>query len=547
MTTRIAARLAGLAIGVVALVIWLSPPAPPTSTSDLATADRPGLIAPPIPPPSVSPATALDPGLEAALAALRLALTRGEARPSEAVLGFRDAATLRRFAARASSPGLVVTGELPALGALRLRFDDPAALRRALAAAGRDVATLGPNLLVTLPLPPAREDRPDVTPVPFGRTALDFLGATGDRSAWGRGVTLAILDTGIAATDPTFTPGAIRTLDLGFGTTPAHGEADGHGTAVAALAAGRSSDAPGVAPAASLLSIRVTDASSTSDLFTVAQAIVAATDAGAAVINLSLGAHATGAVLDRALAYATERGALVVAAAGNDQAAQLTWPAADPRVVSVGAVDRAEQQVAFSNSGAQLQLTAPGYGVETAWLDDRRVSLSGTSASAPLVAGAVAALLSLQPSLTPRQAADLLLATANDAGAPGADPAFGHGIVNLATALNRHNPTYVDTAISSQTLDPARGEVVTVVQNRSGRTVSGLSLELQAADRRSVLPVPALAAGETYVARTPLDPAAAPPAGARTITATLRNPAGTTDAVPASNQRRTIVPPVDSP
>src|SRR5204863_541770 len=119
--------------------------------------------------------------------------------------------------------------------------------------------------------------------------------------------------------------------------TPGSGREDGHGTSVAALAAGSARDAPGVSPGANILSIRVTDANGTSDLFTISQAILAAVDAGAKIINISLGGYSTGPVLDSAIAYATKQGALIVAAAGNDQAAQLAWPAADSRVVSVGA------------------------------------------------------------------------------------------------------------------------------------------------------------------------------------------------------------------
>ena len=107
----------------------------------------------------------------------------------------------------------------------------------------------------------------------MGNDSLAFLGVNGEHSQWGRGTTIAILDTGVAA-DVTFGTGRLRALDVGLGVTPGTGGEDGHGTAVAGLAAGLSPDAPGVAPAANLLSIRVTDNTGTSDLFTVAQAIV---------------------------------------------------------------------------------------------------------------------------------------------------------------------------------------------------------------------------------------------------------------------------------
>jgi hypothetical protein len=253
---------------------------------------------------------------------------------------------------------------------------------------------------------------------------LEFLGVdpkSPSYATWGQGVTIAVLDTGVAP-DPTFGSLRYRTIDIGLGSTTGSGGEDGHGTAVAALAVGAAADAPGIAPAANLLSIRVTDASGASDLFTVAQAILAATDAGAKVINISLGGYATSATLDAAITYATTRGAVIVAAAGNDQAAQLTWPAADPRVISVGAIDAAEQQLTFSNSGPQLQITAPGYGVQTAWLNGQRAYADGTSISTPLVSGAIAAVLSQNPAMSPGQAWTVIRQTTSDAGAPARTP-----------------------------------------------------------------------------------------------------------------------------
>ena len=422
----------------------------------------PPLPPPPLPPPAPpppSPAAASrtaappsDPFSAALLASLHRLLAPGtDARAHEALLSFKDADAYRRFLARAQAAGLTVLGELPGLRRLRVRYDSFDALRADLAQNAADFAAVEPNALVRIPSgpsTPAKEDRADLTQVPFGNTALPFLGVPSDHLTWGKGVTIAILDTGVLP-DTTFGSGRLRSLDIGLGTVAGRGEDDGHGTAVAALAAGADADAPGVAPAASLLSIRVTDTRSTSDTFTIAYAIIAAVDAGAKIINVSLGGYATSATLDAAISYAVERGSIIVAAAGNDQAAQLTWPAADPRVISVGAVDRAGQQVTFSNSGATLSLTAPGYGVQTAWQDGQRVYVDGTSASAPLVAGAIAALLSQNSSLTPTAAAQVLVATASDAGAAGSDAHYGHGTLNLGWALNRNNSTYYDPAIAS--------------------------------------------------------------------------------------------------
>jgi hypothetical protein len=456
------------------------------------------------------------------------------------VLTFQDDAALQRFLARSRAAGVLVLDRLDRLRAVRVSFDSVSGLRQDIAGHEADLAAIEANPLIGIPTPPARDERSAVNNVPVGNGTLAAIGATADRSGWGRGFTIAVLDTGVAA-DATFGSGRLRALDLGLGPGPGTGSEAGHGTAVAALAAGAAADAPGVAPAANVLSIRVTDASGTSDLFTVSSAILAAVDAGAQVINISLGGYATGPVLDAAIDYANRNGALIVAAAGNDQAAQLAWPAADPRVVSVGAVDRLEQQVSFSNSSDQLQLTAPGYGVQTAWLDGQRVQVSGTSASAPVVAGAVVAVMSQFPGLTARQAADLLARTANDGGAPGADPAFGRGILNVGTALNRNNATYIDTAISSHAYDAAAGQMQVVVQNRSGRTVTGLTLAINAGSPVQTQVVPSLAPGETYVARVPVSESTLQAAGQLTFSTRLTNPAGAVDQVPANNTRASVL------
>ncbi len=482
----------------------------------------------------------LDPRALSLVEALQNLLGRANARAREALLAFKDDAAYRRFLERARQAGLTVVGQLDGLRVVRVRFDDPRAMRNELIENAGDYDSIAGNQIVGIPRTPAKEDRAATDHVPFGNDALAFLGAAGDRSDWGRGTTIAIIDSGVAS-DATFGAGRLRAIDIGLGTGPGKGGDDGHGTAVAALAAGLSADAPGVAPAANLLSIRVTDASGLSDIFTVAQAIVAAVDAGAKIVNVSLGGYSTSAALSAAIGYATDRGALVVAAAGNDQAAQLAWPAADARVVSVGAVDKAEQQVSFSNSGPQLTLSAPGYGVQTAWLEGQRAYVDGTSASAPLVSGAIAAVISRNPALTPQQAAQLLTRNSSDAGAPGNDPAYGHGILNLGWAMNSSNPGYIDTAVSSHYFDAAANEMNFVVQNRSSQPVTGLRLDATASGTPLTWSVPTLAPGQTFVVKTSPNEAAFKAEGKIEYTTQLVNPVGLTDKVPANNRKGSVL------
>jgi len=548
MSSRPLSYVVFLAIGLMgaAVLFWI---AHRRGDSDLSRS--PGSTTAPVPDMS-SPApsaadslipgsSALSPGARALLAALQQALASGAQRPKETLLSFKDEAALQRFLRRAGKNGLTVLNHSDRLRTVRVLYDSLRGLQQELAENADDLETVSANNLFKIPQLPAVQDRAELEQVPFRNETLAYLGANGDRSTWGRGLTVAILDTGVSA-DATFGANRLRALDLGLGISPGAGANDGHGTGVAALAAGMSGDAAGVAPAASLLSIRVTDANGQSDLFTLSQAIVAATEAGARIINISLGGHATGAMLDAAIGYATQQGAVIVAAAGNDQAAQLAWPAADPRVVSVGAIDRAEQQVIFSNAGPQLQFTAPGYGVQTAWLEGERAYVNGTSASAPLVAGAIAAVMSQNQNLTTAQAVELLVRTANDGGAPGADPAYGRGIINLATAMNSGNSSYVDTAVSSLYYDAAHQQLQLVLQNRSGRAITGMSLNIQVGTTLTTQTLPTLAPGETFVSQVPLSQINVS-AKSIAITTQLVNPLGVVDQVPANNRKATVLTP----
>lgn len=532
-------RTAGLLALVIAaaLFVWFAgrlalsrsqPPAPVAVAVAPAKADETG--------PATRGAEPAIPDTEASAAALRLARLRERfdapgMRPNEAVFAFADAASYRRFLAQAGGSGLPVLARLDALHAVRVRYHSLEDLARRLADLDPATTDASGNSLMLLPAPPGVEARAARTEVPLGNHLREFLEIAADPGAWGRGVTIAIVDSGVAQ-DATFGAGRLRTLDLGLGTS-----GDGHGTAVAALAAGAAADAPGVAPAADVLGIRVTDANGLSDTFTVAAAIVAAVDAGAQVINVSLGGRQTSTTLGRAIDYALARGSVLVASAGNDQAAQLTWPAADPRVVSVGAVDATGQQVTFSNSGPQLQIAAPGYGVQTAWTDGDRVLFDGTSASAPIVAGAIAAMMSENGGMTAAQAWALLQQYASEGGPEGPDPDYGRGILNLGWAMARNDYARIDTAIASHHYDAATGTMEILVQNRSAQGVGGLGIEIDAGGAASQSAVGWLGAGDTQVVAVAVDQAQLARDGAIVFRTRLLNGAGVTDAVPENNEK----------
>ena len=470
---------------------------------------------------------------------LRERLNRKHVRSDEAVLMFKDAEAYRRFLARARDAGLSVLGKIDGLYAARVKVGDYDAFVRELSGNHGDYSGVSSNAIVAAPTPPA-EDRAARAAVPVGENLLATLGLApgADVSSWGKGVTIAVLDGGAS---PDATLGTrLKYLDIGYGINSL--AADGaHGMAVASLAAGASPDAQGVAPAADVLSIRVTGADGLSDTFSLAQGIFAAVDAGADAINISLGGYATSPVLGEAVDYALAAGVAIVAASGNDQAARLAYPAAYAGVVSVGAVDALGVQAIFSNSGSTLQLTAPGVSVQTAGLSGTRTMVSGTSASAPVVTGAIAALMSQNPGMTALQAADLLTSHASDGGAAGSDPDYGNGSVNLAWAMNASNPSWSDPAVSSQNYDAKTGLVSIVVQNRGGQAVGGLSLGVSANGVATTQALGVLAAGSSTTVTLPVDSALLAEGGQVVVRSQLVTPAGFVDQNTANNRKSGVI------
>jgi thermitase len=273
----------------------------------------------------------------------------------------------------------------------RVGYDNVDAMARELSDNAGDYENVGLNYLVWVPGLP-EETQTDTTNAggrqPFGDSGLAAIGATGDRSTWGRGVAVAVLDTGVTA-HPSLNQTEVTHYDLvNDGQEP-----NGHGTAMASLIAGNGEDEGGAAPSSRLLDIRVADGKGESNTALVAQAIMQAVDQGARVINISLGTTGDSAVLRKAVAYAIQRGVVIVAAAGNEQQTTLAYPAGYEGVISVGAMDAEGVQAYFSNSGATLTISAPGVGIVSAYSNGRTVIGSGTSQATAITTGVVATLL----------------------------------------------------------------------------------------------------------------------------------------------------------
>lgn len=265
----------------------------------------------------------------------------------------------------------------------------------------------------------------------------------------GAGAVVAVVDTGIDAAHPDLAGRIGSGMDLVDGDSTPQDE-NGHGIHVAGIIAADAGNGIGVdsvAPAATIMPVRVLDGSGSGADSTVAQGIDWATSHGADVINLSLGSMLPTPLLgvpddiSAAVQRAVDHGVIVVAAAGNDGLPFCENGTAQGKVLCVGAVDKRGARSFYSSFGQGLGLVAPGGSslpgsdedVLSTYNDGGYQELAGTSQATPHVSG-VAALL-VAKGIRGQAAVQRILATTTDLGPPGPDVQFGAGLVNAQAAV----------------------------------------------------------------------------------------------------------------
>ena len=421
---------------------------------------------------------------------------------NEMLIRFASEKERRAFLEAMAELNAELLGEIAGLNAVRIRYGD-ASVRDRLRRLLSENAEAGHNFLVLSPTLPPPVPGEGGHYVAFGDHALRWMGVPGENSEWGRGVTLAVLDTGISP-HRDFGGRVFQEFDL-LGDFEEAAGYQGHGTAVASLAAGDR----GVAPGADVLSFKVLDGDGAGNSFTLAQGIVEAVDRGARVLNLSLGTFGESAILEEAVNYALEHDALIVAAAGNEGAEGVPYPARYDGVLTVAAVDAQGRRAPFSNVSAEVDLAAPGVGVHAAWGEDEFIEFSGTSGSTGFVSGAAAAILSEDPSLSSAQVADILTGNANDVGAPGWNPATGGGVIDMDRIMRRNEPGIYDLAVSDFYLpareDGAAAPLQVTVQNRGTEAVNDVELNVLVDGEPKTFSLGAFDRGEVKAAEIPLD------------------------------------------
>lgn len=299
------------------------------------------------------------------------------------------------------------------------------------------------------PAPPAGPAQPPSATVPndefyFAQWGLQMGNIPG---LWGqtRGredLVVAVIDTGIDYTHPDLQNKVVLGPNYTFSKKwyefgkkdPGPIDDNSHGThcagIIGSLAENRIGIA-GIAPGVKLMAVKVLDAEGGGTAFAVMKGIAYAITHGAKVVNLSLGSAGASSVEREFFEAATDAGALIVAAAGNE-ADGVGFPAAYPGVLSVGAVDSGKNLASFSNHDTSLGLVAPGVGIMSTILGKQYAKFSGTSMAAPYVSGVAALVWSKHPEYTADQVRARLLDTAEKLGDPSL---FGHGLIDPQRAL----------------------------------------------------------------------------------------------------------------
>lgn len=247
-------------------------------------------------------------------------------------------------------------------------------------------------------------------------------------------VTIAVVDSGVQDDHPDLEGRVIKGYDFVENDWDPQDEY-GHGTHIAGIAAATTNNGigiAGIAPHSKILSIRIFK-DETEDGYTsyFAQGIIHAADQGADVITCSFGINKPSPILEAAVLYAWEKGAVVIGSAGNNPTSKPRYPAAYKPAISVANTNSKDEKAESSNYGKWVDIAAPGTDIISTIIGSQYYEVSGTSMSVPHVAG-VAALLASE-GYNNKEIRRIILKTADDI--PGTGTLWSSGRLNAERAI----------------------------------------------------------------------------------------------------------------
>lgn len=327
-------------------------------------------------------------------------------------------------------------------------------------------------------------------------------GEAWDITTGSNGVTIAVIDTGVQATNSELTGRVLPGYDFVNGDNDASDD-NGHGTAVAgviAAAGNNASKTAGVTWNSRILPVKVLGSFGEGAYSAVASGITYAADNGAKIINLSLGGANPSNAIKEAIEYAGSKGVIIIASAGNSGDTTPMYPAAysstHSNVISVGGLNgniniANEKRWPGSSHGPTLDLSAPSVNIPTINTTGGITSQSGTSFSAPMVSGAAALMVSRNADLTPSAIKSALRNSATDITAaigtgPGDDDQTGMGRLDVRKAIDSvvaganptPSPTPTTAPLPSPTPTPTKDTSIDSVAPTVviGRPLNGTSV-----------------------------------------------------------------------
>ena len=309
----------------------------------------------------------------------------------------------------------------------------------------------------------------------WGMQKINAPGAW-DVSTGSDSIIVAVVDTGINYNHEDFDPNLIiKGPNFAYGTLDPLDD-HGHGTHVSGTIGALGNNGKGVAGVnwkVKIMAIKALNSGGAGSSTAIAQGIRYAADNGARVVNMSIGGTNSSTLQD-AVSYASQKGVVLIAAAGNNGTPQVGCPACYSEVIAVSAADQNSQKAAFSNYGSKIEVAAPGVSILSTTGSGYR-SMSGTSMACPHVAGLAALILAKNPSFSADQVRSALTLTADDLGTPGRDIYFGFGQINACKALGGTNcgviPTPTPTITpGGPTLTPTLTPILTPTVTPGGPT-----------------------------------------------------------------------------